>query len=41
MYKKREAIAIAGKTKPTNGTKTDGKKEAVITLYVFYIEIGY
>ena len=25
MYKNSEAIAIAGKTSPTNGTKTEGK----------------
>ena len=30
MYKNSDAMAIAGKTKPTNGTKTDGKKEAAI-----------
>ncbi len=25
IYKKADAIAIAGKTSPTNGTKIDGK----------------
>lgn len=33
MYKKREAIAIAGKTKPTRGTKIEGKNETAIIFY--------
>lgn len=37
MYKKSEAIAIAGKTKPTNGTKTDGKKDAAIIFCIKFV----
>lgn len=29
MYKNKEAIAIAGNTKPTNGTKIEGKIVAI------------
>jgi hypothetical protein len=32
IYIKREAIVIAGKTKPTEGTKMEGKYEAVINF---------
>jgi len=30
MYKKREAIPINGKTRPTSGTKIEGKYAAAI-----------
>jgi hypothetical protein len=30
MYKKRNAIATPGMTKPTSGTRIEGKKEAAI-----------
>ena len=39
MYKNKEAIATAGKTNPTKGTKIDGRKEAAmiyIYMYLFY-----
>ena len=34
MYKKIEAIVIAGKTKPTSGTKIEGKYEAAIKIFL-------
>lgn len=34
MYKNKEAIAIAGNTNPTNGTKIEGKKLAAIIKYL-------
>ena len=34
MYRNKKAIAAAGKTMPTSGTKIVGKKEAAIN-YVF------
>ena len=36
IYKKREAIAMAGKTRPTNGTKIDGKYAAAILKTPFF-----
>jgi len=30
MYKKRAAIAIAGKTNPTSGTKIEGRYKLII-----------
>jgi hypothetical protein len=36
MYKNREAIAMAGKTRPTNGTKIDGKYAAAIIETPFF-----
>jgi hypothetical protein len=39
MYKKRAAIATAGNTKPTNGTRMDGKNEAAIKILKFLIMI--
>jgi hypothetical protein len=30
IYKNRNAMAIAGKTKPTVGTRIEGKKEAAM-----------
>jgi hypothetical protein len=30
IYKNRNAIAIAGKTKPTVGTRIEGRKEAAM-----------
>lgn len=33
IYMNREAIVIAGKTKPTKGTKIEGKYEAVMIEY--------
>jgi hypothetical protein len=34
MYTKIDAIAIAGKTKPTSGTKIEGKYEAAIFVFL-------
>ena len=34
---KTEAIAMAGKTNPTNGTKIDGKYAALILIFIKYI----
>ena len=36
MYKKNKLILKAGKTKPTSGTKIEGKKAAVIILFLFF-----
>ena len=33
IYKKREAIAIAGKTSPTRGTKIDGRFKLIIKIH--------
>ena len=33
IYKKRTAIAIAGKIKPTTGTRIDGSTELIIFLF--------
>jgi hypothetical protein len=33
MYKNKKAIVNAGKTKPTAGTKIEGKNEAAITKF--------
>jgi hypothetical protein len=30
MYRNRKAMATAGKTRPTRGTRIEGKKEAAI-----------
>ena len=35
IYRKSDAIAIAGNTNPTNGTKIDGRKETAI-IVLFY-----
>ena len=41
IYKKREAIAMAGKTRPTNGTKIDGKYAAAILKTPFFFLFFY
>jgi hypothetical protein len=35
IYINRNAMAIAGKTKPTVGTRIDGRKEAAISIQSF------
>jgi len=37
IYIKNKAILKAGNTRPTNGTKIDGKKDDVIIIYLLYI----
>lgn len=41
MYKKREAIVKAGNTRPTSGTKIEGKKLAVILIIKLLIYLLY
>jgi hypothetical protein len=35
MYRNRKAIATAGKTKPTRGTRIEGRKDAAIIKIPF------
>jgi hypothetical protein len=39
MYKKRNAIAKAGKTRPTKGTKIWGRKEATIFQFPYEYQL--
>jgi hypothetical protein len=38
MYKKRPAIAIAGKTRPTRGTRIEGRYK--FSIVIFYEELA-
>ncbi len=39
IYKNNEAIVTAGKTKPTRGTKIEGRYEALIVLILNWYDL--
>jgi hypothetical protein len=41
MYKNKNAIATAGNTKPTVGTRIEGRKEAAIIIKFLLIWIAF